>query len=659
MSLSLYTIFHLNLAFSSIEEELHPEVVRRCYWPLLRLARDLQLPFGIEITGYTLETVEAIDPTWVDELRELCNGQCELIGSGYAQLIGPLVPSEVNRQNLRIGNQTYERLLGLRPRIVLVNEQAYSAGLIGHFREAGFEALVMEWDNPAYHHPQWDPAWRYLPQIALGQHSEELPVIWNNSIFFQKFQRYVHGELELDDYLALIGRHDNGTPRAIPLYGNDVEIFDFRPGRFTTEAVMEHDEWGRIRVLFELLLKDGRFTFIPPSQLLSLLHETGAGNPLSLESPEAPIPVKKQEKYNITRWAVTGRNDIGINTACQRIHNALREKGDATDQEWRELCYLWSSDFRTHITSRRWKRYRSRLNSLSRLLAVPQVLITEGITKIPPGIDILRERQYLSIETPEIRLKLNLRRGMALDSLIFPRVHAKSLCGTLYHGYFDDITAGADFYTGHVVLETHGRPKITDLAPVEPLVRWHPESGMVTVTATFSTPIGPITKQVGINLNTTTVSIDYQFDWPLTPVGSLRLGNITINPEAFDAASLFFRTHNGGNKPETFPVAGKKFFHGEASSFLVSAKQGLGITEGVIEIGDAHSLLRISVDRSLSALLGLVTFKPVGPSYFFRCSFSASEMDETSKPKRNRSPLRAQISISAASLNHAEQPNKS
>lgn len=650
MSLSLYTIFHLNLAFSSIEEELRPEVVRRCYWPLLRLARDLKLPFGIEITGYTLETVAAIDPAWVEELRGLCQGQCELVGSGYSQLIGPLVPAEVNRQNLRIGNQTYERLLGLRPRIVLVNEQAYSSGLIGHYREAGFEALVMEWDNPAYHHPQWDPAWRYLPQIAMGQHGEELQVIWNNSIFFQKFQRYVHGELELDDYLALIGRHDNGTTRAIPLYGNDIEIFDFRPGRFTTEAVMEHDEWGRIRELFKRLMEDGRFTFIPPSGLLSLLHEPGAGNSLSLESPEAPIPVKKQEKYNITRWAVTGRDDIGINTACQRIHDALLAKGNASEQEWRELCYLWSSDFRTHITPRRWKRYRSRLNSFGRHCGTTHItrLFEGGVEVLPPEVSALREGQYLTIETLGVRLKLNLRRGLAFDSLVFPRVHERSLCGTLYHGYFDDITAGADFYTGHVVFETHGRPKITDLVPAEPLVRWHPDQDTLTVTATFKTPLGPLTKQIGIAPARETVSIDYEFDWPLVPVGSLRLGNITINPEAFDAENLFFRTHNGGNEPETFTVTGKKFSHGEATSFLVSAKQGLGITEGLMEIGDSHSILKIKVHRSLSSLLGLVTFKPVGSSYFFRYGLSASEMDETSKPKRRKEPLFSRITFSAS-----------
>ena len=47
-----YAIFHLNLAFSSIEEETRPEVVEKCYWPLLRLASDMHVPLGIEATGF-------------------------------------------------------------------------------------------------------------------------------------------------------------------------------------------------------------------------------------------------------------------------------------------------------------------------------------------------------------------------------------------------------------------------------------------------------------------------------------------------------------------------------------------------------------------------------------------------------------------------------
>ena len=49
MPLHLYKFFHLNLAYSGIEEEDRPRVIERCYWPVLRLARQRALPFGIEL----------------------------------------------------------------------------------------------------------------------------------------------------------------------------------------------------------------------------------------------------------------------------------------------------------------------------------------------------------------------------------------------------------------------------------------------------------------------------------------------------------------------------------------------------------------------------------------------------------------------------------
>ena len=183
--LRLYAVFHLNIAYSSIEEEDRPAVIRRCYWPLLAMARDFQLPIGIEASGYTLEVIAQIDPAWLTELRQLTTtGPCEFLGSGYAQLIGPLVPAEVNAANLRLGHQVYERLLGSRPSTALVNEQAYSAGILRHYLDAGYQAIMMEWDNPARNHPEWDSEYRYFPQYACGQHEEVIPLIWNKSIAF-------------------------------------------------------------------------------------------------------------------------------------------------------------------------------------------------------------------------------------------------------------------------------------------------------------------------------------------------------------------------------------------------------------------------------------------------------------------------------------------
>ena len=84
-------------------------------------------------------------------------------------------------------------------------------------------------------------------------------------------------------------------------------------------------------------------------------------------SADEPIPVKKQGKYNLTRWAVTGRDDLGVNTDCWRAYERLRDDPAADDDSWRELCYLWSSDFRTHITDKRWAAYRE----MARLVRTP------------------------------------------------------------------------------------------------------------------------------------------------------------------------------------------------------------------------------------------------------------------------------------------------
>ena len=96
MSLNLYAFFHLNLAYSAIEEEDRKKVIKNCYWPLLRLIRKYLLPFSIELSGYTLEQINLIDPKWVAEFKSLLDSNiCELIGCGYCQVIGPLIPSEI------------------------------------------------------------------------------------------------------------------------------------------------------------------------------------------------------------------------------------------------------------------------------------------------------------------------------------------------------------------------------------------------------------------------------------------------------------------------------------------------------------------------------------------------------------------------------------
>lgn len=633
--LQLFTVFHLNLAYSAIEEAQRPEVLRACYWPLLRLAERHHAPFGIEASASTLEQAASIDPEWLSTLRRLVSGgACEFIGSGYVQLIGPLVPADVNAANLRLGHAAYERLLGFRPTVALVNEQAYSAGLLQHYLDSGYEAIVMEWENPARYRLEWDPEWRYFPQITCGHHGEEIPVIWNKAIAFQHFQRYAHGEADLGEYLEYLASHDSVTKRSFPLYGNDIEIFDFRPGRYSNEPSLAEDgEWARIDRLVEAIRRDARFTIVRPSAVLGQLGAVDGGHRLHLESAAQPTPVKKQRKYNITRWAVTGRNDLGVNTACWRLWDALRQRTDATDDDWRTLCELWSSDYRTHITDERWSAFQKRLAAVESAWTSPPSAAParrdgprESPTE-PPRVRVDRQGALLTVDTPHVRLALNCRRGLAIDGLWFHRLGASRVCGTIKHGFYDDIGWGADFYSGLMVVEVPGRPKITDLLPVAPTVRIHGDETAV-IEANVATALGTVVKRVTVT-GDGRVLLAYRLEWDEIPIGSLRLGDITLDPETFDQHTLFYRTHNGGYQPETFNLSGTVVDHTEAVSFLVSASHAIGITGGSVWLGDGARSIRVDVDKTAAAMVGMVTYRAVRDRFFCRLKFSAAELDET------------------------------
>jgi glycosyl hydrolase family 57 len=622
-TLRLFALFHMNLAFSSIEEEQRGDVIARCYWPLLRLA-EAHGPIGIEATGFTLEEIEKRDPAWIAKARALiAEGRVELIGSGYAQIIAPLAPWRVTEANLAIGHDIYERLLGARPTLALVNEQAYSGGLVGLYLDAGYRALLMDWDNPAAHHPAWPSETRYRAERALGSDGRTIALLWTNTVAFQKLQRFAHGDIDLEAYIDFLRGRRGDVPRALCAYASDAEIFDFRPGRYRTEEKLAGEsEWAKLGRAFAAMADE--FDLVAPSAVLG----RGKRQPLRLESAACPIPVKKQRKYNLSRWAVTGRDDLGINAACERLYRA--------GADMKELCYLWSSDFRTHITETRWNAYRARLTDAEARWPRPS-----APAPLPKGAPVTE--RHLAIRTPSVIAELDRRRGLALSRVAFAP-HGQASLGGLPHGHFDDIHVQADWYTGDCVFEAAGEHKITDLESCE--ARTWEEGGDTIAFARIDTPKGPIEKTMRFHADTPRVDFDIAFRWDDIGKGSLRVGHFTLLPGAFDWMKLSLTTHNGGKDPETFALAGQDVDHGAPVSFLVSASHGLGMTEGWAEIGDDRTRLRIEVDRETAPLLGLLTHRRIGGSLFCQLVLSALEMDDTSRPTPYAaSPRRYRFSV--------------
>ncbi len=679
--LNLYTLFHCNLAFSLISREEFPDVIKNCYWPILSLAGE-GIPVGIEMPAWTLREVHGLDPSFTVRLRELLSaGKISFIGSGYAQSIMPLIPTGVNRRNLKLGNKYYREILGLTPSIALVNEQTFSAGLVGLYKEAGYRAIIMDWNNCSRHNG-YEQELLYSPQRASGRLSgESIGLLWSNSIAFQKFGRCVHGELSTAEYKDyLLSHYREGTERAFVTYSNDAEVFDYKPGL----GKRPRGDFERIRGLLKELMKEKKFAFLRPEELLHKFKDSARIRPVRLESTETPIVCKKQERYNPLRWSVTGRDSAHLNARCLGLYKRLTTLGESgvncEDLLWEMLCEVWGSDFRTNTADDKLAYLNERLGWLS--FETGELMIKAGLLKrqgalvlenagaaeesvessaervlsatgttgltafsVPikraaagtvggrgmgmgrGGVDIYEDTRRLCLSTESLEIELLKDRGLAVNSLSFLKVSERPLLGTLEHGYFDSIELGADYFSGHLIHTDRAGTKTTDLLPVQPLIT-RDESG-VSVSAVIDTAIGRLVKEYRIPVHGEEFSIRYRFNARGLRASSLRLGIFTFMPEVFNRKDMWFETVNGGTGPERFKLTGRTLAHEKPVSPAISASTCLGATEGWVSFGDKQKSICISSERGFVHTFPMINYRECGEKFFLRLYHSAGEVDDT------------------------------
>ncbi|MFT5048769.1 MAG: hypothetical protein ACI8QZ_000156 [Chlamydiales bacterium] len=621
MRFSGILLFHLNLCYSSISKERRAEVVARCYWPLLGLLDQVPgLKLAIEASGHTLELIDGLDPDWCKRLRaEVQRGRVEFVGSGDTQLIGPLVPARVNRWNQRLGQKTYQRLLGASSTTALVNEMAWSQGMVDHYLDAGYETVVMEWNNPRLGHPEWNEEWRYQSVRTSSPGGRQIGVLWADTTAFQKMQRVAFGEIELEEYADWVAAQ-SADDRALFLYAGDAEIFDFRPGRYDTEpARASESEWARIAQAM-LLANERGVAFTTPNEVWSR-SPWDAKPQVRLTSCADPAPVKKQPKYNLTRWALSGRDDLHLNAFCfGRAADLELRDGKAAD--WRHLCRTWGSDLRTHLSADRWQDLQDELAAGAGTEPEPGApVVPKRCTQAP---QIRQDGRRLELSVGEVQVTLNLRRGLAIERVLFRSLGHEPVFGTLPHGTFDSIHWTADFYSGHTVLELPGTRRVTDLEPVEHHC-WI-DGDAIVVEASVPTALGPLPKRIRITGDG--IEQSYGFSaWGPQPRGSLRTAHMTLFPE-FNQRGLAIRCAQGG-LPETFPID-RDCDHGHGLSPFVSARAAFGASEGPLQIVAGDLRLDLEWRRDRCPVLPLLSRTNIDGQLLTRLAFSLEEVDDTS-----------------------------
>ena len=359
-----------------------------------------------------------------------------------------------------------------------------------------------------------------------------------------------------------------------------------------------------------------------PSDVLNELGKSNAGNELTLESTAQPIPVKKQEKYNINRWALTGRDDVGINSKCYKVYNSFIDGDNNDPDDWKELCYLWSSDFRTHITENRWNDYCVRLDSL---LAKYDFRNSSFEEESSDKVEVLEDHKWIKVENNNYKVVLNKSKGLTINKLIIKKFGENSLLGSLDHGYYDDISLGADYYSGHAVIERSGEHKVTDLGKISHIID---EKNKSIVT---NQKCGNYTFNQIIKFENEKLVFEKHIEVNSSEKAIIRPYSFTFNPEVLDRESLYIATHNGGLTIEKFYLNGKNISHGDIYSSLISARHGFGNTEGIVIVGDKDKSVTFECNMSVSALIPSIIYKEMDNTCFFRLQYSAMEIDETHK----------------------------
>lgn len=612
-----YIIFHHNLLYSSIPESHYEYIINEIYYPLLSLAHE-GYRIGIEFNGWTLEKIAEISPDYIKDVRNLEKaGKVELIASSYTQAIFPLIPYEVNRRNVEFGIDIFKEFFGKVPEIFLLNEMVYSIGTVKLLREFGFKSFIFDWVNAVKGN-------RWKREIKLWEivENEGLKILWADTYMTQKFQRFVWGDIEREDYLSFLKKKLSERPFALPIYIGDAEVFEYIPGslNFTKGG----NDFKRMKDILKAISDSFPVRFSLPSEILTLKANPRA---VSIATTDYPIRTKKQDKYNVTRWAVTGRDSAKMNAQCYKLYTKI--KGSENKELWKNLCFLWGSDFRTNTTDEKYLLFRN-LMGYSLLSTGQEITPKERKrnreNKNPFSVSHFHRGMYFIVETPYHKAVLIKNKGLALKELIFKNKSSKPLIGTVEHGYYEDISYGADFFSFHTLIATQKGEQITDL------------SSKVEVFHTFENGFFKVRNSEPINLPFVSIFKEYWFSETLKVVYklyfkdlypmSIRLGIITLIPESFDKETLFCKTHNGGKEEETFYLMGKEVKFDMPVNYIVTARGCFGATEGLFAFGDSNKEITIFTNKSQLYTVPLLRYEELEDSFFFRIAHTICERDE-------------------------------
>jgi len=598
-------VVHLDLYRGPLAVAERPAMVAEAYAPLVELLEQQPwLTLVLEASGRTLERFARLAPELLARLRVLHGaGRLGWLGSGDARLVGPLVPAAVNRWNQALGREAAQRLLGVLPRCAFVQHMAWSQGLVDAYLDAGYEALVTGWSAGRGVPPGGDEGWRSRVAWTVSPTGRRVRLVLADSALARALGAAVTGAgAEPDELLrALPQERARGERGHLVLSLDGLETLPLAdPGRGPRAAV------ERLGALCARLHAQG-LGFTTPERLLDDARATPRET-LRLTDGAAPVLVPAELEAPLARWALGGHDAAGINARCfARVHELERRGGTARD--WQLLCRAWSSNLRGDLREERWRRFATSLPYPGPDPAGPtDVALRVRIAE--------RGGARLALASDGVRVVLNLRRGLTLDTLAFQRSGERPLLGTLPRAALAPESPPQARTSGHCEWSEPGADPLTDLAPVEAEV----EEGehCLIARARVPTALGKLDKEVRAYAQRLELRYRLSALGP-RPRGRLWAGILTLMPETLGPRLWIACAHGGANERFELDLAS------EGATFL-------GATDGWLALDDGRQGLAVTWPQGEVACLPLVLRRrgPRGP--IVRLAFALAEPDATWRP---------------------------
>jgi len=135
-------VFHGNLQYAEIPKNEIPIVIEKAYFPVISKLIKAEIPFGLNITGYTLEILPNEIISLIKEGIEV--GLIEILGTSCTHAILPLLPLNRVEAQIQKDKEVKEEILDTSPKGFWLPELAYDPIIPAILRDSQYEYLFAD-----------------------------------------------------------------------------------------------------------------------------------------------------------------------------------------------------------------------------------------------------------------------------------------------------------------------------------------------------------------------------------------------------------------------------------------------------------------------------------------------------------------------------------